>query len=257
MKKYAYATVATSLTYIIGAARLYQRLEYLGSKYPLLIIITDNVSEEELEILHRFNIPYYIKPYNHFYNRDMGGYINTLNKFLILEFTEYEKIIFMDADSFPVYNIDYLFLAKFLEGQYFITFSEARDEKFGWVKGGLFICKPNKEIFDFIFSNNIIYYYYMNDESILSRIFYGSFTNIPLQSICFIPHFAGTPLKIWDVPDKTSLIYNLFHNASALDFNLFFDKYYDDIIVASDYFEQFQRMNEQLQNKVSAIKHER
>ena len=63
MKKYAYATVATNLTFIIGAIRLYQRLIYVKSRYPLIIIITDNVPKQDLKILHNFNIPYIIKPY--------------------------------------------------------------------------------------------------------------------------------------------------------------------------------------------------
>jgi hypothetical protein len=63
MGNYTYVTLATKEKYLIGANYLYKSLKMQNSKYPLLVLITDNIKEEKiLELLNK-EIDYKIIPY--------------------------------------------------------------------------------------------------------------------------------------------------------------------------------------------------
>ena len=45
-KNYAWATVVTKTKYEMVAGRLYQEHQYFKSKYPMIIMVTENLSEK-------------------------------------------------------------------------------------------------------------------------------------------------------------------------------------------------------------------
>ncbi len=58
MENYSYISLLTNDTYIYGILLLNESLKKVKSKYPLNILITEDVSEASREILNQFNISY-------------------------------------------------------------------------------------------------------------------------------------------------------------------------------------------------------
>lgn len=88
------------------------------SKYPLCIMIPANAAKN----LNLDNFSKRIAKYNAFIKIipsiladpiTPSAYNMTLNKFYILNFTEYNKVCFIDADNIVMSNIDYLFDNKY------------------------------------------------------------------------------------------------------------------------------------------------
>ena len=51
MEKYAYATVATTDMFIPCIIRQQHRMEYLKCKYPFIVLITENISKKNIQLL--------------------------------------------------------------------------------------------------------------------------------------------------------------------------------------------------------------
>lgn len=149
---YTYVTLATTERYLDGAEFLYQSLKNVGSVYPLLVLVTDNVPTDIIERKKNNGINYLTIPY-YFFNKidnveyDLSlnyydRYKDTINKFQCFNLIEYDKIIFLDADLFLYDNIDFLF-----DIEIDFPFIPSYDLKTLKVDGASFIIKPDKNIF--------------------------------------------------------------------------------------------------------------
>ena len=66
---------------------------------------SDTLPDEDLSALHKMGIIiYYIEPSEH-----ESFYETVMNKFRILQLTQYRRVLLMDGDVMPVSNLDYLF----------------------------------------------------------------------------------------------------------------------------------------------------
>lgn len=166
MFNYSYVTLVTKEKYLIGANYLYESLKQQNSKYPLLVLVTDNLNEKTITNILKKEINYKIIPYycfqktpnveysdygNQYYNR----YKDTINKFQSFELIEYDKIIYLDADLYFYSNIDFIFDQN-LNNTYFMPSGQD-----GIITGGTFLISPIQNKFSellniegFIYSNN-------------------------------------------------------------------------------------------------------
>lgn len=109
----AYATLISGDDFFLGAASLYFSLLEVKSKYPLIMMITNKTSNDILNqaidmanhctnlIISYINDDKFLIPHQ--------SYASTINKFQMLNYKEYDKIMFLDADTLVDENIDYLF----------------------------------------------------------------------------------------------------------------------------------------------------
>lgn len=134
MKNYSYVTLLSSDSYIYGVILLYQSMKDTKTKYPLHVLITDDISEPIIEILRQLNISYSktniismpqtLMNHNIQINKSRA-YIweNCFTKFNIFNQTQFDKIIMLDCDILLLKNIDNLFdkphLTATLDGEYF------------------------------------------------------------------------------------------------------------------------------------------
>ena len=136
---YCYCSLLTSDNYLKGVLGLAYSLKIVDSKYPFLVIITDNISEESIDILKENNISFIIKPLLLFQSH--SEYVTTINKFYLYTLINFEKIIFIDADAFVLENIDKYFNYnmsvgyRYWNGHQFI------------ISGGFLVLKPSLEKF--------------------------------------------------------------------------------------------------------------
>ena len=108
MTDYAYTTLLASNDYVYGVLGLYYSWKLTNSKYDFILIVTDNITQENLSIIECANIDYVIVPRYDFKNQN-SRYNITWNKFYIYTLTQYKKVCFIDADAILIENIDSVF----------------------------------------------------------------------------------------------------------------------------------------------------
>lgn len=154
MKNYSYMTLLSDDSYIYGIILLQKSLQEVNTEYPLEVIVTPNVSKPVLNILEQLNLKYRIIEaikvdsfieYNSKVNAIFARtWALTFTKFKIFSFTEFDKIIFLDADIMVLKNIDHLFekphLTAALDGEYFNIWPDEPH-----LNAGLLVIEPNIE----------------------------------------------------------------------------------------------------------------
>lgn len=121
MKK-AYITLLSTDKYGVAVLALNESLKRVNSKYPLVVLVTDNISKNLLNILKnrgitlieskKIKISDEVKNKNS--NENSSNWNNTFDKLTIFGLTDYEKLIYLDSDMYIRKNIDHLFEAEHL-----------------------------------------------------------------------------------------------------------------------------------------------
>lgn len=124
--------------YLDGVLVLNENLKHLESKYPLLCLINEKISDYTKSILDYFDINYKIInmiEYNCFLG-DKVYWRYTFDKLNIFSLTEYRKIVYLDLDLLILKNIDHLFNEQHL--------TMAQDYPFyNGHNSGIMILEPN------------------------------------------------------------------------------------------------------------------
>lgn len=257
--KYAYVTLTTVEHYIYCIKRNAQRLQYLKSKYPLIVMLTDNLKENpNIHILEEEpNIIIHFIPQLNFLEKgiqpEKNNYIteyylqDMLHKFQMLSLTEYDKLFFLDADILLIGNIDKIFDLNYDFGQNDFIFLANKDKtknafKYYEPLGTLFYCKPNIETYNFLmelFQKPETYY--EDDIEVYKKYFYINriVDDYPRWIFDFF-HIAGY-LKIWQI--KTGFINWFFYTCSSEDFNNFFETHQNDLSELFCFFADFEELN--------------
>ena len=140
---YSYVCVLSTDNYLDGVLVLNENLKQLKSKYPLLCLINENISEDTRSILTKFNIKY--KVCNALLPTNMSDrrWKYTFDKLNIFNLTEYEKIVYLDSDFLILDNLDHLFNIE--------RFSMVKDCKKDFYCSALMVVMPNmKDYFGLI-----------------------------------------------------------------------------------------------------------
>lgn len=118
MSNYAYiGLLTTDNDYILGILALSKALKRVNSKYPFYTLITDNVSAKTEQLLNNngiqtirkksLKIPKKIIEKNN--KGDFSHWSFAFDKLSIFELTQFQKVVFLDADAYVRKNIDILF----------------------------------------------------------------------------------------------------------------------------------------------------
>ena len=114
--KYTYCTLLTSESYLDAVVALNYCLNKVGTKYPLLVLCSNVIAPETLTLLETYNIKYQLfKDLRDnlwdldFYNPTLIDNNSKRNKVFSFLLKDYDKVIYLDADTIPLTNIDNLF----------------------------------------------------------------------------------------------------------------------------------------------------
>lgn len=161
MKNYSYITLLTSDSYVYGVMMLNESLKQVNSQYPLLVLITNNVSLASKEILNQLNISYKdvetISIADEIYQHNLSIdpvtaplWKDSFTKFQMFKLIEYDKLIFLDADILVLKNLDNLFelphMTAAVDGEYFNLWPDSPH-----FNSGFMVIEPSVELF-----NNLI-----------------------------------------------------------------------------------------------------
>lgn len=157
MKKYSYVTLLTNDSYAYGVILLAESMKKVNTKYPLLVFITEDVSQASIEILKQLKIRYELvdkieipekmMAHNEKIDKAISGvWKYCWTKFWVFDKTEFDKIIFLDADIMLLKNIDNLFqkphMTSALDGEYFNLWPD-----WDHFNAGCFVVEPSHELF--------------------------------------------------------------------------------------------------------------
>ncbi len=137
----SFVCVLSTDSYLDGVLILNENLKELHSKYPLLCLINDSISEKTIQTLEYFNISYQKIEQISYETEDEEHphWRFTFDKLNVFSLTKFEKIVVLDVDILILQNIDSLFE--------FPTPSMARDypwkpDKFS---SGIMVVSPNQK----------------------------------------------------------------------------------------------------------------
>lgn len=118
---YAYVTIATSKDYLPGLMAMYLSLKKTGTQIPLYAMLPKKVVENETQTIanlkqngiiilqydHSIEIPQQLID-NNAQQGDLR-FSHTFDKLLVFEQTQFDKIVYLDADIYILHNLDHLF----------------------------------------------------------------------------------------------------------------------------------------------------
>jgi glycogenin glucosyltransferase len=118
---YAYITISTGKSYLLGIMAMYLSLKQTGTRIPLYAMLpSDLVKEEEklcvqlkengidiIEYNNSISIPQQLIDNNE--NHGDRRFSHTFDKLLVFEQTQFDKIVYLDADIYILHNLDHLF----------------------------------------------------------------------------------------------------------------------------------------------------
>ncbi|CEG77103.1 hypothetical protein RMATCC62417_11903 [Rhizopus microsporus] len=141
----AFVTLVATDSYASGALVIAHRLRDLGSRKELLCLVTPNISTHVQNMLSKYykTIPVETIRSKDYQNLLLLGRPDldiSLTKIHLWRLTQYKKIVFLDADTLPLQNIDELFDRP--------SFSAAPDA--GWpdcFNSGVFVAEPSESIY--------------------------------------------------------------------------------------------------------------
>lgn len=155
---YAYVTLITNDEYFKGVVILAESLRMVGSQYSLYCMVTPNVSQQTINnllILGVFPIKVDIislseqlMEHNLKINQAAAlGWKDCLTKFNVFKLTEFDKVIFCDADLLFLKNCDHCFdlphMTAALDGEYSNVWPD-------WphFNSGFLVIKPDLELYN-------------------------------------------------------------------------------------------------------------
>ena len=147
MKK-TFVTILSSDSYLVGVLVLFASLQKQSVKYPLLVLISRNVSNDSLFQLKKNGINFknipeiqnpHIKDSNHIFN-------SAFDKLNIFNLIEFDKIVYIDADILVVDNIDELFESPSISA---VNSGGGLPNTMHWTQlnAGMLVIKPNQKMY--------------------------------------------------------------------------------------------------------------
>ncbi len=119
--KKAYITISTGKSYLPGIMAMYLSLKQTGTTIPLYAMLPIDLIEKEAQLCNKLkenginiieysnsiSIPQQLIDSNE--NHGDSRFSHTFDKLLVFEQTQFDKIVYLDADIYILHNLDHLF----------------------------------------------------------------------------------------------------------------------------------------------------
>ncbi|MDP1625047.1 MAG: glycosyltransferase [bacterium] len=147
--KYSYVSLITSDSYVPGLVALHHSLKKTKPVYPFVALVAPVLSRTSLKELDAHHISYRV--IDHMIENPTDVDVNhrwhsTYFKLHIFNLTEFEKIVYLDADMLVLRNIDNLFKASHLSAT---NAGGMLPRKSFWkhINTGLLVIEPDRGVF--------------------------------------------------------------------------------------------------------------
>jgi len=179
-KPKAFITFSNSDQYSNGIVALAESLKEVNSKYPLIAMVTSQVSQDKRNLLsdvgcivrlvHELDLPEEL-------SLETKRWGPAFTKLITWQFEEYSKLIFLDSDMLALKNIDELFqLDDTLHATLDADASSCtfKPERLKLINSGVLVLKPQKSTFDAfmrtLFDKAILAKGALNDQDVINYV---------------------------------------------------------------------------------------
>lgn len=148
--KNVYVTVLSTDSYLPGVLVLYHSLIKTLPAHPFLALLTNNLSSETMKTLNSHAIDYLIMNQNIMNPHDgvdsNDRWYHTYAKLGIFGLSQYDKVVYLDADMIVLHNIDELFEKPHMSA---VAAGSLLPENAHWVQlnSGLMVIEPSDSLF--------------------------------------------------------------------------------------------------------------
>ncbi len=145
--KYSYVSILTTDSYLFGALVLWKSLNDTKPKYPFHLLVTPNLSDETMTLLDKSGIKTIkIDPIkNPILNDPKDRRYYNYSKLNMWSLTQFDKIVYLDADMVVMHNIDELFTKPNLSST---NAGGALHKDWKQLNSGLIVLEPSQSIFN-------------------------------------------------------------------------------------------------------------
>lgn len=172
----AYCTLVSTDNYTWGAICLSISKRRTAAKYPLVILVGDSVSDDNKQLLSDYGIVKVI-PNHKFEHSYYDNYLCTKQKLEVFNLTEYDRVMFLDADVVMMDDFDYELEHNGILFDVRARYDDCKD--IPKVCGEMFIITPSIDVFNILDTisteNNL-----QDDEQCLAYIYRPDFL-VPLN----------------------------------------------------------------------------
>jgi glycogenin len=155
MNDYAYVTLLSSNTYILGVLCTYNTWKKTNSIYPFYVMVTPNIKEEVIDILKENKILNIIRVKEWKIPSNIGNgkeadrklWDNAWAKFNCFGLSQFKKIIYIDSDVLFLKNIDNLLEKNNFSAVREYSPSYYRAQRI-YFNSGLIIIEPSEKLLD-------------------------------------------------------------------------------------------------------------
>jgi len=145
--KYSYVSILTTDSYLFGALVLWKSLNDTKPKYPFHLLVTPNLSDETMTLLDKSGIKTIkIDPIkNPILNDPKDRRYYNYSKLNMWSLTQFDKIVYLDADMVVMHNIDELFTKPNLSST---NAGGVLHKDWKQLNSGLIVLEPSQSIFN-------------------------------------------------------------------------------------------------------------
>ncbi len=145
--KYSYVSILTTDSYLFGALTLWKSLQDTKPKYPFHLLITPNLNAETTTLLQKSGIKTIkIEPIkNPILNDPKDRRYYNYSKLNMWSMTQFDKIVYLDADMIVMHNIDELFDKPNLSST---NAGGALHKDWKQLNSGLIVLEPSRSVFE-------------------------------------------------------------------------------------------------------------
>lgn len=149
-KPRGFISLLTTDDYLPGLLVLFYSLKNTGTTYRFLTLVTSTISTETINILDNHRIPYKKLGQDIRNPTDVNQkhrWFSTYSKLHVFDQTDFDKIVYLDADMLILRNIDELFKCKHMSAT---NAGGMLPRKSSWthLNSGLFVAEPSHELFN-------------------------------------------------------------------------------------------------------------
>ncbi len=141
MRKYAYVSVITNWKYMRGLSVMLRTLHDTNPQYPVFLVVPDNKEPLFYDTVERMGAKIIKKePLSFDTNNKVPYWNETMFKLHIFSLTEFDKLLYLDADMIIQKNIDHLFECPSLSA---VAAGQSQNPTWTNINSGLLVFKPD------------------------------------------------------------------------------------------------------------------
>lgn len=141
MRKYAYVSVITNWKYMRGLSVMLRTLNKTNPQYPVYVVVPDNKESLFYDTVEQMGANLIKRePLSFDTNNEVPYWNETMFKLHIFSLTEFDKLLYLDADMIIQKNIDHLFACPSLSA---VAAGQSQNPTWTNINSGLLVFEPD------------------------------------------------------------------------------------------------------------------